>query len=102
MSRLTQVLQNTLIRVVAIFSVFFKYIANFFGNLFRFFGSFFGVSDSQYFLESDAAQGIKRNTIKEDVEPEPAKAPEARSANRRRPNPQMDYYRKMAQEVRKE
>jgi hypothetical protein len=103
MSRLTQVLQNTLIRIAAFFSVFFKNIFNFFGNLFRFFGNLFGLSESQYFLESDDAKGIKRSETKEAIEPEAAQAPEARSTTRRRrPNPQMDYYLKMAQEVRKD
>ncbi|BAY43283.1 hypothetical protein SAMD00079811_08620 [Scytonema sp. HK-05] len=103
MSRLTQILQNSFIRLAAFFSVVFRNIFNFLGNVFGFFGKLFGLSNSGsgYFLEPDSAQGIKRETTQEKIEAEVTKALETPTAYRRRPNPQMDYYRKMAQEVKK-
>ncbi|WP_017317420.1 hypothetical protein [Mastigocladopsis repens] len=102
MSRLTQIIQNSFIRLEAFFSVVFRNILNFLGNIFGFFAKLFGFSNnSGYFLESDAAQTIKRETTQEKIEAEPTKAPETSTTYRRRPNPQMDYYRKMAQEVKK-
>ncbi len=98
MSRLIQILRNTFIRIEALFSVVFKSFLNFWSNLFR----VFGFSNSQYFLETDAAKGVKRNITEESVKPEPTKPVETPpNPLRRRPNPQMDYYRKMAQEVNK-
>ncbi|ARV59332.1 threonine dehydratase [Nostocales cyanobacterium HT-58-2] len=103
MSRLTQIIQNFLIRLEGFFSVVFRNIFNFFGNIFGFLGKLFGFSsNSGYFLESDAAQSIKRATTQQSTEAESAKAPDIPATNRRRrPNPQMDYYLKMAKEVKK-
>lgn len=102
MSRLTQILRNSYIRLEAFLSVVFKNFFNLFRSVFGFFGKTFGFSNSQYFLEPDQAQGVKRTTTQPSVEESRStKAPEVSTTARRRPNPQMDYYRKMAQEVNK-
>lgn len=102
MSRLTQILQNLFIRLEAFFSVVLRSVFNFLGNLFGFFGKIFGFSNSSgYFLEPDSPQDLKGDTTQEKIEVQPTKAPETPTTSRRRPNPQMDYYRKMAEEVKK-
>jgi hypothetical protein len=101
MSRLTQIIQNTFIRIEAFFSVFFKNLFNFLGSIFVFFAKLFGFSDSGYFLESEQAQTLKRETTPEKIEAEPTKGTETPNPYRRRPNPQMDYYLKMAKDVKK-
>jgi hypothetical protein len=102
MSGLKQVIQNLFIRLEGFFSVVFKNIFNFFGNVFGFFAKLLGFSKSGYFLEADQVQSIKQETTQQSIKTEPSKATETpATSNRRRPNPQMDYYRKMAQEVKK-
>ncbi|MBP5976048.1 threonine dehydratase [Brasilonema sp. CT11] len=101
MSGLKQVFQNFFIRIGGFFSVVFGSISNFIGNIFGIFGKLFGVSDAGYFLEADQIQGIKRETTQQSIKTEPSKATETPATSNRRPNPQMDYYRKMAQEMKK-
>ncbi|NJM68826.1 MAG: threonine dehydratase [Scytonema sp. RU_4_4] len=101
MSGLTQIIGNLFIRLEGFFSLVFRTLFNFLGNLFGFFGRLFGFSNSGYFLESDQVQSLKRETTQQSIEIEASKAPETSATSRRRPNPQMDYYRKMAQEVKK-
>ncbi|MBF2065090.1 MAG: threonine dehydratase [Calothrix sp. C42_A2020_038] len=100
MSQFIQVLQNSLIRFVAFLSVVLKNIGNLFKNIFGFFANLFGFSESGYFLENDDSQSIKRS------EPKPMLTTEAKTSfeppvnNRRRNNKEMDYYLKMAKEIR--
>lgn len=101
MFRLRQILQNTFIRIEAFFSVFFRNLFNFVGNIFAFLGKVLGFSNPGYFLDSNQAQSIKQETQEKSVEETPTKTSEASVTNRRRPNPQMDYYLKMAQNVKK-
>ncbi|NMG06834.1 threonine dehydratase [Brasilonema sp. UFV-L1] len=100
MSGLTQIIRNLFIRLEGFFSVVFRTVFNFLGNLFGFFGRLFGFSNSGYFLEADQQQSIKRETTQQSVSTEASKASQTPTTSRR-PNPQMDYYRKMAQEVKK-
>lgn len=103
MSRFIQVLQNSLIRIVALLSVALKSVSNLFKGISSFFSNVFGFSESeaQYYLEKDDSQGVKRS------EPKPMLTTEQKTsfeppANRRRSNnKQMDYYLKMAQEIKK-
>ncbi|ALF54015.1 threonine dehydratase [Nostoc piscinale CENA21] len=101
MDRLIQILRNVFIRLEGYFSVFFKAIFGFFGSIFGFFGKVFGFNSSGYYLESDAAQTIKR------VSEEPAKTEqkttsETPSFSRRRSQKKVeDYYLKMARDVGK-
>ncbi|MBW4597848.1 MAG: threonine dehydratase [Brasilonema angustatum HA4187-MV1] len=101
MSGLKQVFQNFFIRIGGFLSVVFGSLSNFIGNIFGIFGKLFGVSESGYFIEPDQIQGIKRETTQQSIKTEPSKATETSATSNRRPNPQMDYYRKMAQEMKK-
>lgn len=104
MSRLIQIVQNTFIRLEGFFGFLLRSLSNFFSNVKSFFAKLFGFSNSQYFLESDTAQGIKRSTIEESKieESKPAQTNETQNKTRpRRPNPQMDYFLNMARDVKK-
>lgn len=99
MSRLTQIIQNTFIRILGFISVFFKSIANLFQRIF----SFFGLSQPDYFLDADDAQTAKRSEAKQLIETnQPAIEKRTATSNRRKSNDkQMDYYLKMASEIQK-
>lgn len=103
MSRLIQVLQNTLIRFVAFLSVALKSIGNLFKGISAFFGNVFGFSESesQYYLEKDESQGVKRSEPKPMLTTEQKTSFEPSQNRRRTNNKQMDYYLKMAQEIKK-
>ncbi|MBW4636424.1 MAG: threonine dehydratase [Iphinoe sp. HA4291-MV1] len=105
MFRLTQIIRNLFLRLEGFFSVIFRSLFNFLGSFFSFFGKLFGFSNSSgYFLESNQTQSTKQQTTQQttqqSIETEPSRASETSTAYRR-PNPEMDYYRKMAQEVKK-
>lgn len=101
MQRLIQTFQNTFIRVIAVFSVLFRSIFGFLGNIFDSLGKILGVSNSEsgYFVDSDEKKA--RSEIKMPVET--VKTPEPTiSSNRRRPKKSnMDDFIKMAQEINK-
>ncbi|WP_407887634.1 threonine dehydratase [Scytonema sp. NUACC26] len=107
MSRLIQVIQNTFIRFEAFFGFLFRGLSNFFSSIKNFFAKLFGFSNSnsQYFLEPDTAQGIKRGITEPSkiTESKPAKTNETQTKTRyRRPNPEMDYFLNMARDVKKD
>ncbi|KAF3890314.1 MULTISPECIES: threonine dehydratase [Nostocales] len=104
MSRLIQIFQNTFIRFEAFFGFLLRSLLNFFSSIKNFFARLFGFSNSQYFLEPDTAQGIKRSTSEQSKieESKPAQINETQTKIRpRRPNPQMDYFLNMARDVKK-
>jgi hypothetical protein len=101
MSRITQIIQNSFIRIFAFISLFFKSIANFFQKIFGFFGNIFGLSQPDYFLESNDAQTTKRSEAKPLVETKQTTTRVSSESTRRSNNKQMDYYLKMADEIRK-
>lgn len=104
MARLIQIVQNAFIRIAAFFGFLLRSLSNFFSSVSNFFGRVFGFSNSQYFLEPDTAQGTKRSTVEESKisESKPLQTNETRSNTRyRRPNPDMDYFRNMARDVKK-
>ncbi|WP_341529530.1 threonine dehydratase [Nostoc sp. UHCC 0302] len=70
-------------------------------NLFAYFAKVFGFTSSGYFLESDEAEKTKQASAKQLTETEQNKTPVAPTSNRRRPNDKMDYYLKMAREIKK-
>jgi hypothetical protein len=101
MSRLTQIIQNSFIRIAAFVSVFFKSIGNLFQKIFGFFGNIFGFTEPDYFLESNDAQTIKRSEPKPVIETKQNTTRVSSESTRRSNNKQMDYYLKMAEEIRK-
>lgn len=101
MFRLNQIIRNSFIRLGAFFAVFFTKLSSLWKNIFGFFAKLLGFSQSEYFLESNDAQGVKRDSPKQSTQAEPAKANVAIATTRRRPNPQMDYFLDMAREMKK-
>ncbi|MBF2017657.1 MAG: threonine dehydratase [Rivularia sp. T60_A2020_040] len=102
MQRLKQIFQNTLIRVIAVFSVLFRSIFGFLGNIFGSIGKNLGISNSEsgYFVDADEKKAIEETKIPVAT----VKSPEpAISSNRRRPNKSsnMDDFMKMAKELNK-
>ncbi|MFH7024148.1 MAG: threonine dehydratase [Heteroscytonema crispum UTEX LB 1556] len=101
MLRLTQIIRNLYIRFEGFVSVFWKNLANFVRNFFVFFARLFGLISSDYFLESDQAQGIKRTEAKQPIEAKQDTTPETTATTRRLQNAKMDYYLNMAREIKK-
>ncbi|MGF1673782.1 MAG: threonine dehydratase [Rivularia sp. (in: cyanobacteria)] len=102
MQRLRQIFQNSLIRFIAVFSVLFRSIFGFLGNIFGSIGKTLGISNSEsgYFVDSDQKEAIEETKIPVAT----VKSPEpAISSNRRRPNKSsnMDNFMKMAKELNK-
>ncbi|BAY88169.1 MULTISPECIES: hypothetical protein [unclassified Tolypothrix] len=100
MSRLTQILQNLYLRVEGFLSVIWNKFANVVKSFFGFFAKLLGLTESGYFLESDAAQGTKRVEPPQPIETKQNTAVET-PTNRRRSNAKMDYYMNMARDMKK-
>lgn len=102
MSRLTQIIKNAFIRLEGLLYQLLGFFRQILGSLSRLFATFarlLGFSKSEYFLESNEVTGIKSTTTKPVVEDQSTKAPaSAPTTNRRRPDANMDYYRKLAQQ----
>ena len=104
MSRLNQIIRNLYIRLEGLVYQVFGVFNKLFGWLnqgFKFLGKLFGFSSSQYLVETDEAQAIKAATEPELTAAAPQSSPAAASTTRRRPDPSMDYYLKMAQKEKK-
>ncbi|MBD2559912.1 threonine dehydratase [Nostoc sp. UIC 10607] len=102
MFRLTQIVRNLFLRLQGLFGVLFKSVSNAVGNLFGFFANLFGFTRSDYFLESDEAQGIKQASAKEPIKTNQDNTSKISATNRRRPNAKIDdYYLNMARDVKK-
>ncbi|MFH7024520.1 MAG: hypothetical protein ACHBN1_03755 [Heteroscytonema crispum UTEX LB 1556] len=59
------------------------------------------MTSSNYFLESDEAQGIKQAEAKQPIEAKQDTAPETSTTTRRLKNAKMGYYLNMAHEIKK-
>lgn len=103
MFRLTQLIRNLYLRLEGWIGVIFKSLFGVVGKIFDFFGKLFGFSKPGYFLESDEATGIQRNTEKEPIKSNQTQTPpEIPTTIRRRPQAKMDdYYLNMARDVQK-
>jgi hypothetical protein len=102
-SAITQIIRNFFLRVGAFLSVFFQFLANSIKNLFAFFARLTGFTQSDYFLDSDEVQSIKRIEAKQRIQKEQNSITEIPTTNRRRPNAKIDdYFIKMAREVQKD
>ncbi|MBW4554760.1 MAG: threonine dehydratase [Trichormus sp. ATA11-4-KO1] len=102
MFRLNQIIRNSFLRLEGFLSVVFKSLFGLVGNFLGFFAEVFGFNKPSYFLESDEAQGINRNSDQEPIETKPDKTPEVTATTRRRPHAKMDdYYLNMARDVKK-
>lgn len=100
MSRLQQTVQNLFIRIIALFSVVFRSISSFLGNIFGGLGKSLGFSDSTsgYYVESDRKEAIEATKIPVETAKTPTTVV---SGDRRRPNKSnMDDFMKMAKEIK--
>ncbi|MBW4508362.1 MAG: threonine dehydratase [Scytonematopsis contorta HA4267-MV1] len=98
MFRVIQIVRNSLIRILALTSLFFGFL----GNKFNAVSKLFGFKSSEYFLDSQEANTLKKIQAKSDVEVEVAK-PVVNSTSNSRPrrnDPNMDYFRNMAKQVK--
>jgi hypothetical protein len=109
-SNIIQNIRNFLIRIVAFFSIILKLFTDFIKKIFGFFGSLTGFAPSNYFLESDDAQGTKRNNENQLVEKQPIVKEqnktipvisETPTTNRQRKAKVDDYFLNMARDVKK-
>ncbi|MEL6461358.1 MAG: threonine dehydratase [Cyanobacteria bacterium J06621_15] len=94
MQRLKQLFQNSFIRFVAVFSIFFRSVFSFLGNIFGSLGNTLGISnsDSGYFVDSEETKAVE----------ETVKTSEPAIRNRRRPKKSnMDDFMQMAKELNK-
>ncbi|MCP6757503.1 MAG: threonine dehydratase [Fischerella sp. CENA71] len=101
MSGLTQTIRNFFIRLEGLLYQLFGFFKNIFSQIFGFVARIFGYSKPGYFLENNEATSIKSSKTEQVTKPEPKTAPEPSLTTRRRPDPKMDYFRKMAEEVSK-
>ncbi|MBF2005319.1 threonine dehydratase [Chlorogloeopsis fritschii PCC 9212] len=96
-----QFIRNSFIRLEGFLYQLFGFIRKIFSQIFGFLARIFGFTQPGYFLESDDATTIKRSQIKQPTETEVKVTPETSLNPRRRPDPKMDYFRKMAQDMKK-
>ncbi|MGB6297752.1 MAG: threonine dehydratase [Rivularia sp. (in: cyanobacteria)] len=101
MSRLQQTIQNTFIRIAAVFSVVFRSIFGFLGNIFGSVGRTLGVSDSNsgYYVDADEKKVIEETKIP--VATVRTSEPAVSSDRRRPKKSNMDDFMKMAKELKK-
>jgi hypothetical protein len=98
MFRVIQIVRNSLIRVLALISLFFGFL----GNKFSAVSKLFGFKSSEYFLDSQEANTLTKNQAKYDAEAEASKPVVTPTSNSRprRNDPNMDYFRNMAKQVK--
>lgn len=102
MFSIVQFLRNSYIRLEGLLYQLFSFVRNLFVQIFSFLAKLFGFSKIGYFLESDEATSLKSNQKQQEIATQPKVTPEVPvTSRRRRPDPNMDYFRKMAQEVNK-
>ncbi|WP_026734708.1 hypothetical protein [Fischerella sp. PCC 9605] len=101
MSGVIQIIRNSFIRLEGFLYQLFGFIKNLFSQIFGFLAKIFGFSKSGYFLENNEATSTKPSNIQQSTKIEPKTTPQAPTTIRRRPDPKMDYFRKMAQDLNK-
>lgn len=101
MTRLIQIIQNTFIRVIAFSSVIFQNVVTFIGGIFKATANLLGLNNPSYFLKSEDANSTKKISNQQLSTTQLDNKTEISTSNRRRPNVKMEYYMKMAQEIRK-
>lgn len=99
MFRLQQLIQNTFLRILGFFQRSFKNILSFFAGWLGGFARVLGITDAANFLEFEDAKGIQAAQTQQ-LETPSAPSQPSLSATRRRPDPNMDYFRNLAREIR--
>ncbi|MDP5338902.1 MAG: threonine dehydratase [Nodularia sp. (in: cyanobacteria)] len=102
MSRLIQIFQNLFLRLEGFFGIVFQSFWGFIKNIIAPFTKVLGFTKSDYFLENDAAQGIKQAANQQIIAKTQDKTPETPMTKSRRQNAKMDdYFLNMARDVNK-
>lgn len=101
MSRLQQIVQNSFIRILAVFSTVFRSVFGFFGNIFGSLSKTLGISDSNsgYYVDADEKKAIEETKIP--VATVRTSEPAVSSDRRRPKTSNMDDFMKMAKEIKK-
>jgi hypothetical protein len=99
MFRLQQLIQNTFLRILGFFQRLLTNILGFFAGFFGGLAKVLGLTDAANFLEFEDAKGIQAAQTQQ-TETAPTPAQPSPSATRRRPDPNMDYFRNLAREIR--
>lgn len=101
MFRLTPFIRNSFIRLEGLLYQLFGFLSQLFALLnqrFNFIKKLLGFTESQYFLE-DSAQSIKQAEAKSEIAATPAQSsPPTASSTRRRPDANIEYFRKLARQ----
>ncbi len=105
MSRLIQIIRNSFIRLEGWLYQLFGFFGQLFGWLnqrFNFLRKLLGLSESEYLLEVDEPQRPKLSEAEPDVVASAPQSspPAAASSTRRRPDADMDYFLKLARQVK--
>ena len=99
MFRLQQLIPNTFLRILGFFQRLFTNILSFFAGFFGGLAKVLGLTEAADFLEFEDAKGIQAAQTQQ-TETAPTPAQPSPSASRRRPDPNMDYFRNLAREIR--
>ncbi len=103
MQRAIQIIQNSLIRSVSFLSGLLGSFFGLFKTIFGSVGKVAGVAESKesFFLKPNERTSIGQSYSQPVAMATPAKKAEPTNASRRRPQPEMDKFRKMAKDINK-
>lgn len=103
MYRITQLIRNSFVRLEGLLYQLFSFFRKLFDQLkrlFNFLSRLLGFTDSQYFLEADSTQGIKKAEASPDMSAKASQySPPAASATRQSRDANRDYFLNMAQQM---
>lgn len=102
MDRLQQLLRNSFIRLEGLLYQIFGFIRKIFGFFYQrllVLLQVLGFSNSSYYVESDRQKNTESAGDRQIIEVKPEKIEPSFTPNRRRPDPQMEYYRNLAEQV---
>ncbi|MGL4619425.1 threonine dehydratase [Chroococcidiopsis sp.] len=102
MDRLQQLLRNSFIRVEGLLYQIFGFLRKIWGFFYQrllIWLQVLGFSNSSYYVESERQNHIESAEDRQITEIKSEKIEPSFTPNRRRPDPQMEYYRKLAGQV---
>jgi len=103
MSSLISTIRNLFIRIEGLLYQLFGFVSQLFvwlNQRFKFVSKLLGFAESQY-LQEDEAKQLKLSTAEPELPASiPQNSPPTASSTRRRPDTKMDYFLKLAQEVK--
>lgn len=102
MDRLQQLLRNSYIRLEGLLYQIFGFLRQIFNLFYQrllVVLQALGFSNSSYYMEGDRQNNLELAEDRQITEVKSEKIEPSFTSNRRRPDPQMEYYRKLAGEV---